>query len=92
MTKKELKEWYKACDFIKKEMQFYSLPDFYRSAGIIKYYFDNSDSYTRQLYQWYVFSNPNITMEQKENIWDFITDFINFDNENVESTESETLE
>ena len=31
MTKQELKEWYKACDFIKKEMQFYSIKDFWKN-------------------------------------------------------------
>ena len=73
MTKQELKEWYKACDFIKKEMQFYSIKDFWKNSSNINYFFKNSNSYDRQLYQWYVFANTNISIKQKEMIWDYIT-------------------
>lgn len=74
MKEKELKEWYKACDFIKKEMQFYCLNDFWENADMIRYYFKHCNSYTRQLYQWYVFANVNINYGQKCEIWDFITE------------------
>ena len=74
MTKQELKEWYKACDFIKREMQFYCLNDFWENADMIRYYFKHCNSYTRQLYQWYVFANVNINYAQKCEIWDFITE------------------
>ena len=74
MTKQELKEWYKSCDFIKKEMQFYSIKDFWENADMIRYYFKHCNSYTRQLYQWYVFANVNINYAQKCEIWDFITE------------------
>ena len=66
MTKQELKEWYKASDFIKKEMQFYSIKDFWKNSSNINYFFKNSNSYDRQLYQWYVFANTNISIKQKE--------------------------
>ena len=49
MTKQELKEWYKACDFIKKEMQFYSIKDFWKNSSNINYFFKNGNSYDRQL-------------------------------------------
>ena len=74
MKEKELKEWYKACDFIKKEMQFYSIKDFWENADMIRYYFKHCNSYIRQLYQWYVFANVNINYAQKCEIWDFITE------------------
>ena len=73
MTKQELKEWYKACDFIKKEMQFYSIKDFWANANDIRFYFNESNSYVRQMYQWYVFANTNISIKQKEMIWDYVT-------------------
>lgn len=75
MTKKELKKWYSSVDFIKKEMQFYSIKDFWKNSSNINYFFKNSNSYTRQLYQWYVFSNPNISQKQKETIWNYITGY-----------------
>ena len=73
MNKKELKEWYKACDFIKKEMQFYSFQDFLNEMEYIKFYFENSNYDIRQLYQWYVFANVNVSNKQKNLIWDYIT-------------------
>ena len=74
MKEKELKEWYKACDFIKREMQFSSIKEFWENADMIRYYFKHCNSYTRQLYQWYVFANVNINYGQKCEIWDFITE------------------
>lgn len=73
MTKQELKEWYDSVDFIKKEMQFYSIKDFWTNANDIRFYFNESNSYVRQMYQWYVFANANISIKQKEMIWDYIT-------------------
>lgn len=73
MTKQELKEWYDSVDFIKKEMQFYSIKDFWANANDIRFYFNKSNSYVRQMYQWYVFANTNISIKQKEMIWDYVT-------------------
>ena len=33
MKKREYEDWFKACDFIKKEMQFYSFQDFLNEMG-----------------------------------------------------------
>ena len=74
MKRDNVKEWYKACEFIIKEMQFYSVKDFWENADMIRYYFKHCNSYTRQLYQWYVFANVNINYVQKCEIWDFITE------------------
>ena len=73
MTKQELKEWYDSVDFIKKEMLFYSIKDFWANANDIRFYFNESNSYVRQMYQWYVFANTNISIKQKEMIWDYVT-------------------
>ena len=67
------KELYEAVDFIKKDMQFYSVRDFYANAPKIIQYFQEGNSYVRQLYMWYVFANPNISFKKKTEIWDFIT-------------------
>ena len=75
MTKQELKKWYKSVDFIKKEMQFYSIKDFWKNSSNINYFFKNGNSYDRQLYQWYVFANPNISQAQKEMVWNYITGY-----------------
>lgn len=78
MNKRELISWYKACDFIKEEMQFYSLKDFWKNSDNIRYYFYNCDSHIRQLYQWYVFANPNVSVKQKEMIWEYITSYYEY--------------
>ena len=39
MKKREYEDWFKACDFIKKEMQFYSVKDFWEKKDDICYYF-----------------------------------------------------
>lgn len=75
MKKQELKEWYDSVDFIKKEMQFYSISDFWNNASDIRFYFNESNSYIKQLYQWYVFANTNISMKQKEMVWNYITGY-----------------
>ena len=73
-SKEKYNEWYRACDFIKREMQFYCLNDFWENADMIRYYFKHCNSYIHQLYQWYVFANVNINYAQKCEIWDFITE------------------
>ena len=70
MKKREYEDWFKACDFIKKEMQFYSVKDFWEKKDDICYYFKEGNSYIRQLYMWYFFSNPNLSDKQKELYWD----------------------
>ena len=73
-SKEKYNEWYRACDFIKREMQFYCLNDFWENADMIRYYFKHCNSYIRQLYQWYVFANVKRTDAQKCESWDFITE------------------
>ena len=73
MKKREYEDWFKACDFIKKEMQFYSVKDFWEKKDDICYYFKEGNSYIRQLYMWYFFSNPNLSDKRKELYWDVVT-------------------
>ena len=81
MKKREYEDWFKACDFIKKEMQFYSVKDFWEKKGDICYYFKEGNSYIRQLYMWYFFSNPNLSDKQKELYWDVVTRGFGWEND-----------
>ena len=81
MKKRDIEEWYKSVDFIKKEMQFYSASDFWEKKDIICYYFKNGNSYLRQMYMWYFFSNPNLSDKQKTLYWDIIVGFYSIENE-----------
>ena len=78
---KEYEDWFKACDFIKKEMQFYSVKDFWGKKDDICYYFKEGNSYIRQLYMWYFFSNPNLSDKQKELYWDVVTGGFGLEND-----------
>lgn len=76
MKRDNTKEWYKACEFIIKEMQFYSVKDFWKQASDIKFYYEHSNYHVRQLYQWYVFANQNVSNQNKELIWDYLNGYI----------------
>ena len=78
---KEYEDWYQACDFIKEEMQFYSVKDFWEKKDDICYYFKEGNSYIRQLYMWYFFSNPNLSDKQKELYWDVVTGGFGLEND-----------
>ena len=81
MKKREYEDWFKACDFIKKEMQFYSASDFWEKKDTICYYFKNGNSYLHQMYMWYFFSNPNLSDKQKELYWDVVTGGFGLEND-----------
>lgn len=81
MKKRDIEKWYKSVDFIKKEMQFYSASDFWEKKDTICYYFKNGNSYLRQMYMWYFFSNPNLSDTQKSLYWDIIVGWFNIENE-----------
>lgn len=78
MNKKEYKKWCESCEFIQKEMQFYSYKDFVDNVNVLKYYYDNSDKITRKLYQWYVNSKP-MSYNQKSIIWDYLNDYCEYE-------------
>ena len=81
MKKREYEDWFKACDFIKKEMQFYSVKDFWEKKDDICYSFKEGNSYIRQLYMWYFFSNPNLSDKQKELYWGVVTGGFGLEND-----------
>lgn len=73
MTKSRFKyeKWYKSCNFIKEEMQFYCFEDFIEQAVKIRRKYLDSDPLTVQLYQWYVYASP-LSYERKCAIWEFL--------------------
>lgn len=71
MTKQEYQEWFDSVDFIQKEMQFYSFPDFVSQANSYKRGFNLMTTLEKKLYQWYVFAS-SVNYQQKCMIWDFL--------------------
>ena len=68
---------FKECDFINYEMKFYSLKDFCENCTAIKKLYENNLSkYGKIFYKWYVYANIHITMNQKNNIWDYLNNDI----------------
>lgn len=78
MTQEEYKNWYASCEFIQKEMQFYSFQDFVEEAFGIKRLYQKLDNRTKKLYQWYVFAN-HIGYAQKCLIWNFLNGYNTYD-------------
>lgn len=76
LTKSEYYEWYKSCDFIEKQMQFYSYQDFILNKEEIKFWFNHINWKTKKLYQWYVFASP-LHYTQKTEIWNILNNEIN---------------
>lgn len=84
ISKEEYEKWYKSCEFIRKEMRFYSFQDFKENKEIIKFMYQHLNIRTKKLYQWYVFSNP-MCYNQKCLIWDFLnnkSEFVHTNNSN----------
>nr|DAE35549.1 MAG TPA: hypothetical protein [Caudoviricetes sp.] len=76
----DMENWYRGCEFIQEEMQFYSMKDFWLKANNIKYYYESSNRYVKHLYKWYVFANTNIKYENKCKIWNYLNgELDNFD-------------
>jgi len=63
--------------FIECEMDFYSYPDFFEQAEILKKMFIKADIRTKKLYKWYVYSR-DIKYGQKNRIWEFLNNDISY--------------
>ena len=75
---KEYEKWLNSCDFIRKEMQFYSYKDFLSDATAIKSIYLTSDILVKQLYKWYVYSR-NLAYGTKCKIWDYLNGSISYE-------------
>lgn len=71
MNKDKYDEWWKACDFIEQELQFYSYNDFLENAILIRRVYINSDPLVKRLYRWYVYSS-RMSYKKKCAIWEFL--------------------
>lgn len=74
MKKKEIDEWYKTCEFIRKELQFYSYNDFKNMCVSYKKLYKSLDHKEKYLLQWYIYANPNVKFSKKEIIWEWLND------------------
>ena len=64
------------CEFISKEMWFYTYPDFGRNCDAIKRLYNNNLSKNAKVfYKWYCYANIHTTMNQKNRIWDYINSY-----------------
>lgn len=74
MQDKEYIRWYKCCEFIEEEMQFYSFIDFVNNAKRLKYTYERIPKEIKKLYKWYVYASP-LNYNQKCLIWNYLNDF-----------------
>lgn len=76
MKIEEYDKWYESCNFIRKEMQFYSFTNFISEAGSYKKAYGESDVLIKQLYQWYVYANAHMSHRRKDAIWDYLNGYM----------------
>lgn len=75
MNKEEYESWYKSCQFIREEMQFYSWEDFITQAQSFKMLYRSTTPLIKQLYKWYIMASPNMSLKRKQLIWDYLNDY-----------------
>lgn len=75
--KTEYNIWHNSCEFIEKNLKYYSFTDFLTYHKQIKKTFKEQDLITKRLYQWYVFSS-NVSYIQKCGIWDYLNDYLEY--------------
>lgn len=63
------------CEFISREMWFFTYEDFIRNSTAIKRLYDKLSKNGKIFYKWYVYANIHITMNQKNKIWDYIHNY-----------------
>ena len=65
------------CDFINTEMKFYTYKDFIQNCVALKRLYDhNLTKNGRLFYQWYLYANTHLTMQQKNKAWDYLNNDI----------------
>lgn len=60
------------CKFIKENLCFFNLYDFYRNRRIIKIFYEGLDNDAKQFYKWYVYANIFMSEKEKDAIWNFL--------------------
>ena len=72
MKKKE----YLECEFIERELKFYTFEDFVINAKAIKRLYAMLNH--KIFYKWYVYSH-NLSVRRKNKIWEYLNDDITFE-------------
>ncbi len=60
------------CKFIKENLCFLNLPDFYRNRRIIKFFYEGLDNDAKLFYKWYIYANIFMSEKEKDTIWDYL--------------------
>lgn len=63
--------------FIDAELKWYTRDDFLNNCKTIKQLYKKMKYNEKQIYKWYCYANINITMYQKNKIWDYLNGSIN---------------
>lgn len=61
---------------IDKRLVFYGVDHFFKKRLIIKTILYTKTSIERTIYQWYIYSRPFISDNMKNNIWDYLNDYM----------------
>lgn len=73
MSKEEMEQWFKSCEFIENYMKFYSFKDFYENKERLRKIYLAKDIRTKKLYKWYVYSSL-MSYRLKCAIWDYLNE------------------
>lgn len=65
---------FKCCTFIKEELCFFNLYEFYKNRKIIKHFYEGLDRDAKQFYKWYVYANIFMSEKEKDIIWRYLNE------------------
>lgn len=60
------------CKFIKDNLCFINLKDFYRNRRVLKLFYDGLDIDAKQFYKWYVYANIFMSEKEKDTVWNYL--------------------
>ena len=60
------------CKFIKENLCFFNLYDFYRNRKVIKFFYEGLDTDAKIFYKWYVYANIFTNEREKDSIWNYL--------------------
>lgn len=72
-----MEEDFSECEFIHKQMRYYTYDDFYVDRKVIKKLFNNLNKNGKRFYMWYVYANTHMSLKMKNAVWDYLNDFKN---------------
>lgn len=63
------------CDFIEKEMKYYTYHDFCENRQVIKRLFKELSYNGKIFYKYYVYANIHMNLTYKNKIWDYLNGY-----------------